>query len=242
MEYGCKAAVGGDFSSSETDSRAELQYPDGTVVRVGQNTVFTFDSCTRTLMLDRVSLLLFLYPENSGGTIKTASLTAAITGTAGKVSDNVIAIVEGEVKLVPSGRIVHAGEFARRNADGSITIAAFDKTKVLEGKLVRFNGLMPGFPEELLVEGAPSTFSPQRCAIWRGLYKARKPAGRRNLLPGHHISPKKDKGGGGAGNDGLPTLAALTHRTRIKVTSLPRGLMRQSLARRRDCLLKTSRE
>src|SRR4051812_10484341 len=53
-----------NFLRSDTDSRAELQYPDGTVVRVGQNTVFTFDSTSRTLALDRGSLL-FHIPKGS---------------------------------------------------------------------------------------------------------------------------------------------------------------------------------
>ena len=136
-----------NFLRSENASRAELQYPDGTVVRVGQNTVFTFDAGSRTLTLDHGSLLFHIPKNSGGGTIKTASLTAAITGTAGKVSDNVIAIVEGEIKLVPGGQVVRAGEFARRNADGSITVAAFNPDTVLDGKLVYFNGLMPGFPD-----------------------------------------------------------------------------------------------
>src|SRR4051812_15450538 len=136
-----------NFLRSESASRAELQYPDGTVVRVGQNTVFTFDAGSRTLTLDHGSLLFHIPKNSGGGTIKTASLTAAITGTAGKVSDNVIAIVEGEIKLVPGGQVVRAGQFARRNADGSITVAAFNPDTVLDGKLVYFNGLMPGFPE-----------------------------------------------------------------------------------------------
>src|SRR4051812_38404084 len=142
------------FLKSENASRAELQYPDGTVVRVGQNTVFTFDSGSRTLTLDHGSLLFHIPKNSGGGTIKTASLTAAITGTAGKVSDNVIAIVEGQVTLA-GGQIVHAGDFARRNADGSIMVAAFDPDKVLEGKLVYFNGLMPGFPEASATHSEP---------------------------------------------------------------------------------------
>src|SRR3954471_17490472 len=144
-----------NFLRSEGASRAELQYPNGTVVRVGQNTVFSFDSGSRTLSLKQGSLLFHIPKNSGGGTIKTASLTAAITGTAGKVSDNVIAIVEGEIKLVPGGQVVRAGEFARRNADGSITVAAFDPDKVLEGKLVYFNGLMPGFPEASATHSDP---------------------------------------------------------------------------------------
>jgi hypothetical protein len=140
-----------NFLLSESDSRAEIQYPDGTVVRVGQNSVFSFNSESRELVLDKGALLFHIPKGAGGGTIKTASLTAAITGTAGKISDNYIVIVEGEVKLIPSGRIVHKNEFARRNADGSITIAPVDQATILEGLLVEFNGHMPGFPERALV-------------------------------------------------------------------------------------------
>lgn len=140
-----------NFLKSESASRAELQYPDGTLVRVGQNTIFTFESESRTLSLDKGSLLFHIPKGKGGGTIKTASLTAAITGTAGKVSSNIIAIVEGSITLVPSGRVVNAGEFARRNDDGSITIAPYDPARVNDGVLVDWNGHMPGFPEDALV-------------------------------------------------------------------------------------------
>jgi len=150
-----------NFLRSENASRAELEYPDGTVVRVGQNTIFSFDSGSRTLTLEHGSLLFHIPKNSGGGTIKTKSLTAAITGTAGKVSDNVIAIVEGQVKLIPGGQIVRAGEFARRNADKSITVAPFDPATILQGKLVYFNGLMPGFPEEALKVAKVPDFPPQ---------------------------------------------------------------------------------
>ena len=41
-----------NFIFSEADSRAELQYQDGTRVRIGQNTVFSFDASSRTLALE----------------------------------------------------------------------------------------------------------------------------------------------------------------------------------------------
>jgi hypothetical protein len=46
---------------------------------------------------------------------------------------------------------VSAGEFARRNPDGSITIARFDPATAMAGQLVNFNGVMPGFEERELV-------------------------------------------------------------------------------------------
>ena len=148
-----------NFLLSETDSRAELQYPDGTLVRIGQNTVFTFDASSRTLALEKGTLIFHIPKGSGGGTIKTPSLTAAITGTTGKVSDNMIAILEGEVTLVPSGRKVPESFFARRNADGTITIARFDPARGFEGKLMAFNGPMPGFDRDLFA--GPTVTLPQ---------------------------------------------------------------------------------
>ena len=109
-----------NFLLSESESRAELKYDDGTIVRIGQNTIFTFEANSRTLNLKKGTFVFFIPKGQGGGTIKTPSLTAAITGTVGKVSDNIIAILDGEVVLKPSGQIVKAGQFARRNPDGSI--------------------------------------------------------------------------------------------------------------------------
>ena len=61
-----------------------------------------------------------------------------------------IAILEGEVRLVPSGRKVPAGFFARANADGSIVIARFDVDKALGGKLMDFGGPIGTFDETKL--------------------------------------------------------------------------------------------
>lgn len=137
-----------NFLMTETDARAELQYEDGSIVRVGQNTVFSFEADSRTLSLQKGSFIFFVPRGAGGGTIKTPSLTAAITGTVGKVSSRVISIIEGEITLIPSGRKVPAGYFARRNADGSITIAKFDPATAQDGQLMAFNGPMPGFTDD----------------------------------------------------------------------------------------------
>ena len=139
-----------NFLLSESDSRAELKYDDGTIVRIGQNTIFTFEANSRTLNLKKGTFVFFIPKGQGGGTIKTPSLTAAITGTVGKVSDNIIAILEGEVVLKPSGEHVKAGQFARRNPDGTITIGEFDPMKMFDGKLMTFNGPLPGIPEKML--------------------------------------------------------------------------------------------
>lgn len=136
-----------NFLMSEVDSRAEMKYDDGTIVRIGQNTIFSFEANTRTLNLKKGTFVFYVPKGKGGGTIKTPSFTAAITGTVGKVSNNIIAVLEGEVTLQPSGRKVPAGFFARVNADGTIDILPFDVTKEFDGKLMTFNGPLPGLPE-----------------------------------------------------------------------------------------------
>ncbi len=136
-----------DFLLSETDSRAELKYEDGSIVRIGQNTIFTFDAKNRVLNLQKGTFVFYIPKGAGGATIKTPSITAAITGTVGKVSENTIAIIEGEVTIQPGGEKVGRFMFARRNADGSLTIGYFDPAKAFDGKLMTFNGPITGIPE-----------------------------------------------------------------------------------------------
>ncbi len=144
-----------NFITTETQSRAELKYADGSVVRIGQNTIFSFDADSRTLSLEKGSLVFFIPKGSGGGTVKTPSLTAAITGTIGKVSKNMIAILEGVIVLQPSGQRVAAGQFAQLNPDGTITVAPFDLATATEGRLMNFNGPLPGFDEKQLGSTPP---------------------------------------------------------------------------------------
>jgi FecR protein len=135
---------------TETDARAELKYDDGSIVRIGQNTVFTFEADTRSLSLEKGSLVFYIPKGSGGGTVRTASITAAITGTIGKVTENLIAILEGEVTLIPSGRKVAAGFFAKAEPDGTISILPFDVDKALGGSLLTFGGPLPTLDEDKL--------------------------------------------------------------------------------------------
>jgi len=62
-------------------SRAELVAPDTTVTRVGANTIFSFDPAKRTIDLQQGSLLFHSPHGLGGGTIRAASVTAAVLGT-----------------------------------------------------------------------------------------------------------------------------------------------------------------
>jgi len=62
-------------------SRAELTFNDNTITRLGQNSVFSFREGGRNVELKQGSILMQV-PKNAGGvTIRTATVTAAITGT-----------------------------------------------------------------------------------------------------------------------------------------------------------------
>jgi hypothetical protein len=151
----------GNFVQTETESRAELQYDDGSLVRIGQHTVFSFEADSRTLELEKGSLIFHVPKGAGGGTVKTPSLTAAITGTVAKVTPTVIMVLEGHVTMVPSGKKVPAGYCARVTADGLIEVLRFDASKAGDGKLMHFHGPMPGYdPQTLIAPLAPSQLTP----------------------------------------------------------------------------------
>jgi FecR protein len=62
-------------------SRAELTFSDNTLTRLGQNSIFSFRDGGRNVELKQGSVLLQV-PKNVGGaTIRTATVTCAISGT-----------------------------------------------------------------------------------------------------------------------------------------------------------------
>jgi len=129
-----------DFLLSEKNSRAELIYPDGSIVRIGQNTVFSFDANTRTFHLEKGTFVAYVPKGSGGATIKTPSYTAAITGTTLKCSVDRCAVVEGSITLADK-RVVAAGQYFQVEADGTVSIHDFDNT--YEGLLMTFNGKIP---------------------------------------------------------------------------------------------------
>lgn len=62
-------------------SRAELKFTDETLTRLGANTQFSFESGTRNLSLEN-GVIFLQVPKGAGGAqIRTAAVTAAVTGT-----------------------------------------------------------------------------------------------------------------------------------------------------------------
>lgn len=62
-------------------SRAELQFPDKSLTRLGANSRFTLRGDQRTLDLDQGVMLLQVPKQLGGAKVRTAAVTAAVTGT-----------------------------------------------------------------------------------------------------------------------------------------------------------------
>ena len=93
-------AVRGDVVTGNTglktgnDSRAELQFPDLTITRVGANGLFRFVAGTRQIILDS-GTMLFSAPEGvGGGKVTAGAITAAVTGSDFLISN------AGRVKVI----------------------------------------------------------------------------------------------------------------------------------------------
>jgi FecR protein len=93
-------AVPGDLVKGNTalktggNSRAELQFPDLTITRVGSNALFRFIAGSREMVLDS-GTMLFSSPKGAGGgKVQAGAVTAAVTG-----SDFLIANA-GRVKVI----------------------------------------------------------------------------------------------------------------------------------------------
>jgi len=70
-----------DFLQTGRSSRARLEAEDGTITRVGSNTLFSFEETDRTINLKRGSLLFHSPEGRGGGRVVTASATASVVGT-----------------------------------------------------------------------------------------------------------------------------------------------------------------
>jgi len=100
-----------------TESRAELEFTDQTLARLGANALFSFDAQARSLNCER-GALLFSKPAHSGRIeLRSGAVTAAITGSTGFVSNS-------------SNAPHQKGKRAPVNPEGTTTILG-----MLEGKL-----------------------------------------------------------------------------------------------------------
>ena len=103
------AKVGGRIDgrsavATGAQSRAEIRFSDNTLTRVGANSVFRMDPSSRTVEMDKGVILLQVPKQLGGAKVRTAAVTAAITGTTillefTKDGFMKIIVIEGEVDV-----------------------------------------------------------------------------------------------------------------------------------------------
>jgi hypothetical protein len=119
---------GGTDIRTGGNSRAQITFTDRTLARLGANTLFSFERGTRSLDLESGTILLQV-PRNAGGaTIRSAPITAAITGTTvmmeyspGNPGTVKLIVLEGTVRISLTGRL---GESVLVGPGQMITVAA----------------------------------------------------------------------------------------------------------------------
>jgi FecR protein len=125
------------------DSRAELTFPDQTVVRLAANTAFSFKNGTRGLNLTEGAVLIQSPKSANGATIHAATVSAAITGTTSMLEYRPgvckFLVLEGTGRLYRPGHlgdsvVVGAGQLVMGNPNAAVSdpvdfdIARFVKT------------------------------------------------------------------------------------------------------------------
>jgi hypothetical protein len=97
---------GPDGLQTGKQSRAEMTFPDSSLVRLGANTLFSFERGSRNFDLVNGTILLQTPKKGGGGVIRTQPVTATITGTSvlmeyspGTPGHVKIIALEGEVRL-----------------------------------------------------------------------------------------------------------------------------------------------
>ncbi|MET0252859.1 MAG: FecR domain-containing protein, partial [Terrimicrobiaceae bacterium] len=112
------------------DSRAELQFPDLTITRVGSNALFRFLGGRREITLDG-GTMLFSSPKGAGGgKVQAGAITAAVTGT-----DFLISIIK-ETGDPASAK--PAAMQAASSKSGAQLLAAKQKSAMLAANLSAF--------------------------------------------------------------------------------------------------------
>lgn len=174
-QKGSKPAAVGDVVTGDKavktgdDSRAELQFPDNTITRLGSNALFRFRTDTRDMTLDGGTLLFSCPKKEGGGQVQAGAVTAAVTGTDFIISYIVggevrVVVLEGKVwvyltKFPAIRRLVRSGQLVvvPAGADKIPDVMTIDlKHLIKTSRLLESGGFKPLFSEALINRVADS--------------------------------------------------------------------------------------
>lgn len=142
----------------------QLDFSDSSVLRLGPNTQFSFQSKERIIKLDRGAMMMNIPPGNGGITVDGGGVTGTVSGTtimASKDAEGNFAFVvlesQGTTKVVSgTGQTASlvSGQIALvRKSDGSIKICELNLDAVIHSSFffTDFPGPMPGFEKVVAV-------------------------------------------------------------------------------------------
>jgi hypothetical protein len=159
------------------DSRSELTFTDLTIIRLGANTIFSFNRAGRNAQLDSGSILLRVPKQSGGGTIHTSAVTVAVTGStvivestrAGKTK---LIVLEGGAR---ASLVKHPGQSQNVRAGQVLDVPAGATTLPLPtdvdlNEMMRKHPLVTDFPplpsRDLILAVGQQQHLPPPCPQW----------------------------------------------------------------------------
>ena len=156
------AAVGttiapGNIVRTGVKSRAELQFNDKTITRIGANSAFSFDADKQAMNLQEGTALFSKPKDNSTFEITTPAATCSISGTTGFMevrpgkdgahSPFIFGLIEGHTNVTIAGKSysVGPGQLLVRTISGQVNFLSFNIPNFLAhaGLLKDFKSTLP---------------------------------------------------------------------------------------------------
>ncbi len=151
-------------------SRAELQFNDNTVTRIGANSIFSFDAQSQTINLQQGTALFSKPKDSNTFEIATPAATCSISGTTGflevlPATDHakasfVIGLIEGHTTIEIGGKnySVGSGDLLVRNSDGQVRLLSFNIPQLLN-KAGLFKSFKSKLPNQVYIDKALKKFA-----------------------------------------------------------------------------------
>jgi trimeric autotransporter adhesin len=143
--------AGGGRITTQGQSLAELKFPDGSVIRIGNNSTFSFDPNDRTVRLDRGTALVSTPPKAEGINIVSGGVSGTVGGDpAGKTFLVTAYPAEsGGAKGAPTGGF---GLMVLQGSSATTVSAPSGSVSIAPGQFALVGGKMDGAPKVLTVD------------------------------------------------------------------------------------------
>ena len=143
--------AGGGKITTQGQSLAELKFPDGSVIRIGNNSTFSFDPNDRTVRLDRGTALVSTPPKAEGINIVSGGVSGTVGGDpAGKTFLVTAYPAEsGGAKGAPTGGF---GLMVLQGSSPTTVAAPSGSVSIAPGQFALVGGKMDGAPKVLTVD------------------------------------------------------------------------------------------